>query len=190
MQIIVISGKQGSGKSTLASCLEFRSNIPFYKMRFAEPLYQMHNEVRSILKRYGYEKYDYEKKDGPLLQLLGTEWGRKLNENIWVELLTNELKKLSNNDVNVSVEDCRFENEFDALKKFPNVYTIRLECPTEVRKSRCSMWRENDNHPSETSLDNYASQGKFDLVIDTEKMSMDEVINLVTSKLTQKQVNT
>lgn len=188
MVILLISGKQGSGKSTLAQRLENHimgdqlSPSMFQKLRFAQPLYEMHDEIRKILKQYNYGNYDYSKKDGPLLQMLGTEWGRKIDDNIWVQLLTNRLIDLEENTI-VSVEDCRFENEFDAFNSYPKVLRVRLECDRYLRKQRCSMWRENDNHPSETGLDNYVEQNKFDLVIHTDQHNDDETFQLVLNKL-------
>lgn len=112
------------------------------------------------------------KKDGPLLQFLGTEWGRKTyGDAVWVNALRGrvEIEKLKrNNDAArliTIISDCRFENEFDA---FPEALRIRLVCSEAERKLRAEMWRENTQHPSETGLDLYAAHGKFDLMFNTE----------------------
>lgn len=192
MIILVTSGKQGSGKTTLTDKLERAimndalNPYHFEKLKFADPLYEMHGAIRDILKRYNYANYDYSKKDGPLLQMLGTEWGRKIDENIWVNLLLNRLKDLYDNSI-VSIDDCRFENEFDAFNGMPNVLRVRLEADTETRKARCSMWRPNDNHPSEVGLDNYVAQNKFDMVLDAVNRSEDEIFNIVLNKIYEMQ---
>ncbi len=171
-RIILVSGKQGSGKSTLQAQLrlllaERGWSVEF--VNFADPLYQMHDACRQILRARG--RMDLvQPKDGNLLQLLGTDWGRKhLGENVWVDLLKSYIAIRSSefegrtDKLVFIVGDCRFENEFRA---FPTAVSVRLECDKEVRRSRVSMWRENDTHPSETGLDHLALD--FQMQFDTE----------------------
>jgi hypothetical protein len=186
MVIILISGKQGSGKSTLAKSVgESFPERPFHQLRFAQPLYEMHDKIRSILKSYDYQNYDYSKKDGDLLQLLGTEWGReKVDQSIWVQLLLNKLRQLPKNSI-VTVEDCRFENEFDAFIGVPNCISVRLEASRATRKHRASYWRKLEDHPSEIGLDHYAAMGKFDFVFDADKMCAFDILTSVEDKVKQ-----
>ncbi len=169
---VMLSGKQGSGKTTLSNYLSDEiigstKGLCSVQLNFAEPLYEMHNACLGVLSRAGIRR-DI-KKDGPLLQLLGTEWGRKtIDENIWVKVLRGRAEKVAN-DVEhlfetlvVLVGDCRFKNEIDA---FPDAIKVRLHCPKEVRMKRCEMWRENDTHPSEVDLDDYKG---FDADLETE----------------------
>lgn len=178
--VFIISGHQGSGKSTLAKALinelYDQGYVP-HLVKFADALYEMHDAVLAVLKKFGVERNIV--KDGPLLQLLGTEWGRKnLGEDVWCKIAVQKVQSIldaSRRDsvyfactAAIVIDDARFENELDA---FPNAYKIRLECPTEVRRARCSMWRENDAHPSETGLDNYAEgREEFDCYINTEEV--------------------
>lgn len=170
MKLILLSGKQGSGKTSLQKMLvgTWRES-PRYghaiACNFADILYEMHDEVLCILHRY-WPKRDLVK-DGPLLQLLGTEWGRgTIDKDIWVKLLRAKLDQINKTSKTglVVIGDCRFENEFDA---FPEALRVRLYCPKEIRKPRCEMWRENSKHPSEVGLDDYYRQNKFDLVLKT-----------------------
>ncbi len=135
----------------------------------------MHDSIRAIARVNGIDVSS--KKDGELLQYLGTEWGRKkFGKNVWVNCIqtkingwieylerpdTQEIKKCM-----FVISDCRFENEFDG---FPDALRVRLQCRREVRMKRCTYWRENDTHLSETSLDRYSIDEKFDLYLDTEK---------------------
>lgn len=190
MQIVLISGPQGSGKTTtqnlLATRWQERMEQTVYCVNFADILYEMHNSVLSILEQY-WPKRDLVK-DGPLLQVLGTDWGRKtIDENIWVKCLQNKLKKRRADDFSggavpelVIVGDCRFENEFDG---FPEALRVRLECPEEDRKKRCSMWRDNTKHPSEISLDRYAAEGRFDLYLRTDNTDPEACVTLIMAQL-------
>lgn len=84
----------------------------------------------------------------------------------------------------IIVDDCRFENEFDAL---PEALRIRLEAREEVRRLRADSWREDVFHPSETGLDKYCEEGKFDLVFNTEdEKSIDNILETIFSALGSK----
>jgi hypothetical protein len=178
--IIMVSGKQGSGKSTLVSLLNdyfIKLRTPTAVVRFAGAIYEMHDACRDVLKKYKIgAQYDYTKKDGPLLQLLGTEWGRNtIYKGIWVDCLHNKIADISRlaPETVFLVEDLRFKDEFmmeDTSLK------IRLECDREIRKQRCSMWRDNETHQSEIDLDDWLD--KFDLVLDSGKFNVEQVLKM------------
>lgn len=188
--IVLISGKMGSGKTTLANSLieslNRRGHWIGHSEIFAEPLYKMHDACREIIRNLGVEP-PHPNKDGNLLQLLGTEWGRKtLGDDIWIRLLKNEISKMEkimgkyNPNVVSIVSDCRFKNEFNAL---PQAYRVRLECQRHIRKGRVAMWRDNETHQSEIDLDEYADQGKFDYVFDTDKYSVAHCTDIIIAQL-------
>ncbi len=174
---VLISGKQGSGKSTTAKAVAdaARASGKYYfifPFKFAGPLYELQNMVLDRMQYYtGKPRVE---KDGVLLQLLGTEWGRKnIHENVWVDALKkkieDDVKGWNRSKILIIIDDCRFENEFDA---FPDALRVRLEAPEETRKPRTESWRENTGHPSETSLDDYAARGRFDVVLWTDSPTL------------------
>ena len=181
--IILISGKQGSGKTTLSQYLKDvleGKGINVQIMKFASPLYLMHNEVRRVLQGFDPNNtlgYDFDKKDGTLLQLLGTDWGRNnIHKDVWAKLTLANAEAYLGPALNgkvispriVIIDDCRFPNELDipnAESKHP-VLNVRLECDRDIRKERCESWRDNEQHESETALDAYAE--KFDLTFNTD----------------------
>lgn len=185
-KIMLLSGKQGSGKTTTMNefmkvCEE--NGVTAINVIFADTIYKIHDFAMDLLKQRGVERNIV--KDGKLLQLLGTEWGRTtLGEDIWVRCLMGEIENLSkkyqdNPRTVFIVSDCRFKNEFDGV---PGAFKVRLDASTEVRKARCSQWRENDTHISETDLDGYALEGKFDCYLDTENFSIETCVSQLISQ--------
>lgn len=188
---LLISGKQGSGKTTLAREIIKRwETLPkgrALEIPFAKPLYEMHDFLLGYMANLGFDRDIV--KDGPLLQYLGTDWGRKnFGDNVWVDAnkaaIEIEKKKYDWADLLIVIPDCRFQNEL-----FNNVLakTVRLECAREIRKARCSAWRENDTHPSEIDLDHFANELElFDLTLNTGELSLDycvgEVMNLLAKE--------
>lgn len=186
-RLVLISGQQGSGKTTLADGIHnhlMSKGKTVAHLSFASTIYAIHDFALKQLKECGIER-DI-KKDGYLLQLLGTEWGRStINENIWVNCTKGKVEKdrhdfnnLYNRPLIHLISDCRFKNEFDL---FPDALRVRLECSEEVRKERCSMWRETTNHPSECDLDDYID--KFDMVVDTENYNSKHALSLVLAQI-------
>ena len=188
-QVILISGKQGSGKTTLSSAitekLQEESALRVYELSFASVIYEMHDAVRNIGYNYGIPLK--EPKDGPLLQLLGTEWGRNtISEDVWVKAAQAKvLKILERYELAPAMPififgDTRFENE---LAAFPEALKVRLECEKDRRKHRVSMWRDKDDHPSEVSLDKAHETGKFDLELNTGILSPEICAERVLERL-------
>jgi len=130
-KIIAFSGRKQSGKTI---CSEFLkglllsngySDVEIYN--FADPLKEdicMNMFGLSYVQCYGEDHNKNELVDAywedkqltarDLMQLIGTDLFRKLNNNIWVNALINKIKKSKLQVVIVS--DCRFPNEIEAIK--------------------------------------------------------------------------
>lgn len=187
--IILLSGKQGAGKSTTAQAIlkiaKASGHYSFVEiLKFAGPLYTLHEYILNKMESMNGQKRL--KKDGKLLQLLGTEWGREsFGVNVWVDIMKRKINSWPYSGRRlIIIDDCRFENEFDA---FPEALRVRLWASEEIRKLRTESWRENTNHPSEIGLDHYEAQGKFDLVLSTEAREGSEglVANEILNALDQ-----
>ena len=118
--VLLISGKQGSGKTTIANDLVERlrkKKIHVTVVKFAGIIYNMHDMLWRELNKYGYV-LDV-KKDGRLLQILGTEWGRDtVDTDIWANIAHDEIMSSTMAKKNhlFIIDDLRFENEFDVFK--------------------------------------------------------------------------
>lgn len=183
VDVVLISGKMGSGKSTLSAVIRNRiaqNGGPYWEaceLIFAGAIYEMHDYCRQILKESNVAVSP--KKDGKLLQLLGTEWGREtIGENVWVDVMKGQIKnKIQDckaDRLTIVIPDCRFKNEFGV---WPDALKVRLECPEYLRKERCSSWRENSSHPSEIDLDDWINF--FDLLIDSGQVGVEDSANVV-----------
>ena len=173
MSIIVgVNGYGRSGKDELARVLV--DNYGFERIAFADVLRCMayavdplvslswQTDVPGVSERatqrlsevvdsFG---WDYAKTTFPdvrrLLQRLGTEGGRNaLGENVWVDAAFDRAKSDK-----LVITDMRFPNELRAVTERNGV---------TVRVNRAGNGPAND-HPSETSLDNY----KFDYYLDND----------------------
>lgn len=157
MKVLLISGKQGSGKSTTAQAvcesLKYQGRrVGIFK--FADPIYEMHDQVLKVLTKY---QEPHTGLDGRLLQLLGTEWGRAKNPDMWVNLLRSRLKALVGAYELVIVDDLRFPNELklcDGLRNIDRVFKVRLFAEESIRRERALKWRPTD-HESEVALDGH-----------------------------------
>lgn len=178
---IMLSGKQGSGKTTTANKLKEwadKKGIPFKTVKFAGTLYEMHDAIKAIAHKKG---IPMKEKDGPFLQWLGTEWGRNgFGENVWVNATKTEIDGIIKHyekegvDVMIVVDDCRFPNELEVFKHF---LTVRLSADRDARKVRADAWRDNENHQSETALDEF--EYNFDLLLDTVDHPPEEITKTI-----------
>lgn len=117
--IIGITGVAGSGKDTVADYLA--SKYGFIKVSFASILKEM-LAIAGLP-----EPSDRDDKEKPVkcfnftwreaAQTLGTEWGRALDENIWVKLTMAKLD-LTKNYV---ISDVRFDNEAEVIAHYGGI---------------------------------------------------------------------
>jgi chloramphenicol 3-O-phosphotransferase len=179
-RLLLISGTQGAGKSSLARVIYKLARDASLKpsiLKFADPLYEIHDATMNILAEYGNERKGIDRR---FLQVVGTDWGRTyLGEDFWVNLLIPRVRNLlSHPDSIVIVDDVRFQNELDVSALFPSL-TVRLDASEQARVLRAAKWGDV-THSSERSLDHDSG---FDLVFDTTYAYLSDLGRQVWSKM-------
>jgi len=163
---IVLSGKSGSGKDMVA--------------QFMKEALEKHHQKALIIHFADAVKWfcrDFLNWDGKkdqvgrtLLQTVGTDIVRAKHPNFWTGIVVGLIQAYEPyNDFDVAIiPDARFENEVNiALQSLKNCIDVRIE----RKNSDGSPWinplltEEQRNHPSETSLDNFA----FDYILHNDE---------------------
>lgn len=147
MKIITISGKAKHGKDTVGKLLK-------------EQLEEQGNKVlithfADLLKYMCKMFFDWDgeknEEGRTKLQYVGTDVIREQCPDYWVDFLMSVFNLFPNEWDYVIIPDSRFPNENDKLKGEFDVVTIRVERPNFNNE----LTEEQQNHESETSLDNY-----------------------------------
>ena len=152
MSNFIICGELGSGKDTVASLLSCHEQVAFadklkhiaytlrsqgpglaaYEMKQLLPKVPLDQIVSDFVEAVNRFPYD-PPKDRPLLQWLGTDYGRSFDNDIWIKALK---QKLQNYTKEVIVTDCRFRNE---LYAFPDYVSVYIDIAPEIQEERVTL---------------------------------------------------
>ena len=148
--IIGLSGYARSGKDTVAELLVL--NYEFKRVAFADgirdalialnPILHDGHRLNEIVQMYGWDVAKSKDEVRRLLQVMGTEVGRKLiNEDVWVWRLFNTI----GDNERIVIPDVRFPNEANMVKdRGGEVWRINRHNHTAI-----------NDHVSERAMDNY-----------------------------------
>lgn len=175
MLIIGISGKAQHGKDTVAG---------FLKEGFESKGLKVLNVAFADYLKFAAQKYfdwngEKDEKGRETLQKVGTNFLRKNNPDIFVNIVKEFLKGLGEDGTYnvVTISDVRFPNEISLLTvgSFPTAF-IRVNRPNFDN----GLNEEQQKHPSETALDNL---DVFDIYIENDGTLDDlkEKINSIIS---------
>jgi hypothetical protein len=150
-----------------------------HRFSFAKALYDIMAAAQEIC---GLPK----EKDRRFLQIVGTEWGRERDPNIWVNIVVDKIRALREEE-NIYISDLRFPNEVEALKKegFTLVHISRPE-PERLQVFSNENVGGSTQHASEVAL--RGSENLFDYHI-TNDGTLEEFlkkIDLLVSKIQRK----
>lgn len=145
MIIIGLGNKARHGKNYAATQMALRCAQTYGKLA---TLYGFADSLKAHC-RVAYGMRD---KDAPLLQMVGTELYRRMNPNIWVNVLIDTIREQAP-EVAI-ITDVRFPNEADALKSLGGIL-VRVSRFNEDGTDFVAPDR-SPTHPSEIALDNYS----------------------------------
>lgn len=119
--VIAFKGRAGAGKSTAAEHMHVKHR--YIRTSFAEPLRDMmraigvpEEQMRGASKEQTCAKLSG-RTPREAMQMLGTEWGRALHPDFWVNLWRDWASDILDQDgYGVVVDDCRFPNEAAAVR--------------------------------------------------------------------------
>lgn len=169
MRVIGITGAKGSGKSTFAQALDStrpgRCHVKV--MSLADPLKAFVMDIFDFSEKQVYGASEFrESGDGPVtprkaLQTLGTDWGRNLHEDIWIDKLIRDIGDLPEHISCVIVPDVRFVNEARKLRAEFDAHIIEISRPgleandthESERRDGVSMYVTHTVQNTGTSLD-------------------------------------
>ena len=122
--LIGLCGKAGAGKDTVGIML---SQHGFKTYAMAGPL-------KAMLAAAGFDEPSREWKEKPIpgfdfsyreaAQVLGTEWGRRMDKDIWIKLAENAVAQHSlpgADSARIVITDLRFQNEVDMVRSLGGV---------------------------------------------------------------------
>ena len=166
--IIALSGKLSSGKTLSASLLYnmFKESSYNPKLKsIAKPVYDIVSTLTSQSISYIQDNKSSKSEYGityrELLQLVGLQYREELSEEIWLDILFSG-KYNSDSDI-VIIDDLRFKNEVDYIKRKGEYFLVRLErysnpINTNLVEQIVKEYEQKKNieqHSSETQLDNF-----------------------------------
>ena len=151
--VIPIIGKARNGKDTFAQYLKEKLEEKGKKVlviRYADYL-------KFVLEKYYGWNGKKDEEGRTLLQHIGTDVCRKNNPNTWANVVVELVKGLGDSIEYVLIPDTRFENEIDCWYKeefeVVSVRVVRLN--EDGSEFDNGLTKEQKEHPSETSLDDY-----------------------------------
>ncbi len=153
-RIVILSGPKGSGKTHMGELLCTKHS--FVRHSLASPL----KEILSIA--YGESEHflrpSLKEKKHPnsqhtnrhLMQQVGTEFFRRLDEDVWSNALVRRLKaeQVEKCSTSIVIDDCRFDNEYTIIRKFAKDYNYQFD---SVRLEPLNF-KGYDKHPSEKGI--------------------------------------
>ena len=152
-KIFILSGKAKSGKNYVADIISdyYKNSI---QISYA---YYLKQYVKKISNWDGRE----ETKPRDLLQSLGIDLIKKIDKELLIRRVMEDIKVYSYFYDVIIVTDARLKEEVDIPKKIFNCITIR------INGSDNNLTDKQKNHITEIDLDNY----NFDYVIDNTNLS-------------------
>jgi hypothetical protein len=167
--LIGVSGKAGHGKDSVVSflkqCLvEDGDSVAYKEIKYADKLKEIVADLLDVDMWYMNDQAGKETAIPHMggitgrraLQIFGTDIARQIFSDIWVYHYTKAVSNFFTVSIDIDhhivfTSDVRFENEYNAIKRYKDVLTIKPVLIRVIRPGFSIVGGEN--HASETGLD-------------------------------------
>lgn len=149
-RLIGFNGGMGVGKSTAIASLESVLGHEPALEKFAHTLYLFQELLYREIEAAGvYKRPPDFIKDRKLLQWLGTEWGRGLDQDLWVKIWKARVQRRLDDGQFVVCDDVRFDNEASLIKSMGGK-VIKITRPDALAHAQGGVGIQN--HASEAGV--------------------------------------
>lgn len=156
VKLVAFTGRMSSGKSTAVNFFNKKLTeklIDSTLTKFAQPLYDIQEYIYKRIESVYQRPQDFVK-DRKLLQWIGTDWGREtVNENIWVDIWKKEVELFIASNVIVLCDDCRFDNEAQAIKSLGGIIIHIIRPGTDLDGKKTVKEHSSENGISDEYID-------------------------------------
>lgn len=167
--LIGITGGFGSGKTEIINIIKnIHGRNKVMNIKFAQPLYELQKMIQDYLELPN-------GKDRKLLQLLGTDWGRSKNPDIWIEMFIKNVDKYKQFYDVLICDDLRYLNEFKILKE-KGFILAKITRPVQDRMPY--LYEGNAFHSSELDLSTIMNE-EYDYFIENNS-SYDDFVYVIS----------
>lgn len=148
MKIVCISGKAQNGKDTTATIMAEMLKAQGERVLIAH----FGDLVKYVCKTFFAWDGKKDEKGRTLLQYVGTDKIRATSPDYWADFIVSILDIFRDEWDYVLLPDCRFPNEYEIFEAYDmNAILLRVIRPNFASP----LTSEQQQHPSETALDNY-----------------------------------
>ena len=167
---IALIGKICSGKSFISSYLEKNSKFKVYSFgcavkQYAKEIFQLNSKNRKIIQDFAQKM-------------------KEIDENVWINYVIDKINK--DNAKNIIVDDVRFPNEYEILKKMDFIF-IKLNISEELQRIRIKNTYKEDyeihleriNNISEKYINDLSSNYTLNITLMNENNILNNIDDII-----------
>ena len=173
--IIVLICKMGTGKTTIADCWLLKYTHDFKKVSFADKV-----------KELAVDLFGMKEKNRSLLIQVAQKM-KDIDPNVWVNATLKKIQEFREQNKDIVIDDCRFKNEYNALKKFKDAIFIKLEISPEEQlrrlKKKYPISYQDHIDCGQDYSENDLNDTEYDhLLKDASREQTDELLSMVVDE--------
>lgn len=110
---------------------------------------------------YSLDDYSYKKNFRYFIQNIGTDIFRKKDENFWIKKFIDKINNINSNRFLILIDDLRFKNEYDIIKKYCNIKDISFILIDVYAREKIRMKRRNLNKDDLLEIEKHSSETDY-----------------------------